>query len=325
VCKSAFNLELIKYIITTPYDETTFDCEVGYDKEKKRIYIESARVLGSRVIPEEKRNPLILSSKGFGDLFLRIIDDIKLNKISVETVIIGVGGTGTNDLGLGVCSRFGLELYDIFGKKDKIIPEFYYRIRDVKLGNPEIPFKVMVIVDVENPLLGPKGAARTFGAQKGADRGEVEVMELGFNKIINILKNKNLKRSFDYLPGAGGGLATGLHIFFNASFIKADEFIRKQLKLEEKIRDIDIIITGEGYFDMQSLCGKGAGVVINIAAEFNKEVILCCGKIEEKVKDKLGHNVDVIELVSFFDSKKDSMSNFEKGIGLASRKIISLL
>ncbi len=325
VCKSAFNLELRKYKITTPYDESAFECEVGYDKKRKRIYIESARILGLRIIPKEKRNPLILSSKGLGDLFLNIVDDISLNKINVEEVIIGVGGTGTNDLGLGVCSRFGLELFDIFGKKDRIIPEYFYRIKDITWDDPRIPFKVVVVIDVNNPLVGTKGAARTFGPQKGADRGEVEVMELGFTKLVNILKNKWLEHSFDDLSGAGGGLAAGLHIFFNASYIKADEFIRKQLKLEKNIKDIDIILTGEGNFDEQSLNGKGPGIVLKLAREYKKEIILCCGKIEKKVRVKLENNVKVIELISFFDSEADSIGNFEKGIELASREIISLL
>ncbi len=225
-CRAVLDLESLNYNITTPYDDSRFDCEAGYDRAEKKIYIESARVLGLRVIPEEKRNPLTLSSKGLGDMLAAIKEDIEKSILDVEEVVIGVGGTGTSDLGLGVCSRFGLELSDIFGKKDRIVPEYYYRIKDIKWNDTVLPFKIKTILDVRNPLLGKKGAARTFGPQKGADRGEVEVMELGFTKIVNILKNKGLDRSFDNLSGAGGGLAAGLHLFFNASSIEADNFIR---------------------------------------------------------------------------------------------------
>jgi len=324
-CKSAFGLEVLSYEITTPYDNSTFSCETGYDRQTKKIYIESARVLGLRVIPEDQRDPLKLSSKGIGDLFLKIIDDIRQNKITVDEVIIGIGGTGTNDLGLGVCSRFELELYDLFGKKDKIIPEYYYRIKELKWSAPDLPFKIKVVIDVNNPLLGRKGAARTFGPQKGADKGEVEVMELGFTKIVNLLKDKDIDRSFENLSGAGGGLAAGLYLFFNASTVEAKEFIRKELKLEEKIIDKDIILTGEGSFDGQTLNGKGAGIVLNLAVEMNKKVILCCGNITQDVKEMIGDHVDVIELSSFFGSKEESISNFEKGIELASRKTALLL
>jgi glycerate kinase len=325
VCKPAFNLQSIKYNITTPYDDSTFECEVGYDKEGGKLYIESARVLGMRIIPEDKRNPLLLSSKGLGDLFLHILQDIKLDRISVQEVIIGIGGTGTNDLGLGVCSRFGLILYDIFGSKDKVSPEYFYRIKDLDWDKPQLPFKVITVIDVENPLLGSKGATRIFAPQKGADKGEIGVLELGFNKIINLLKNKGLRYSPDELSGAGGGLAAGLHIFFNASYLKAEKFIMEQLKLSEKMKDADIIITGEGTFDEQSMHGKGAGVVLKLAEEFNKTVILCCGKAEQGAKESLGNNVILIELVSLFNSESDSLNNFDKGIELVSKRIMSLL
>ena len=277
-CKSVFDLEIIRYPISTPYNDSMFDCEVGYDRKGKKVYIESARVLGLRVIPGEKRIPLTLSSKGLGDLLLRIIEDIERENIKVDEVVIGVGGTGTSDLGLGACSRFGLELYDIFGKKDRVVPEYFYRIKDIKWTEPVLPFHIITVLDVENPLLGKKGAARTFAPQKGADRGEVEVLELGFTKIVNILKNKGLDRSFDDLSGAGGGLAAGLHMFFNASSIKADEFIMKELKLEEKMKDYDVIVTGEGSFDEQTLEGKGAGIVLQEANKRKKELCCAAGK-----------------------------------------------
>ena len=324
VCSAVFNLEMLRYNISTPYNESKFECEAGYDREARKIYIESARVLGLKVIPEDKRSPLIISSKGMGDMLAAIKNDIDKGSIQVDEVVIGVGGTGTSDLGLGVCSRFGLELYDIFGKKDRVIPEYFYRIKDIKWDEPVLPFKITTVIDVENPLLGKKGAARTFGPQKGADKGEIEVMELGFTKIVNILKNKGLKRSFDELSGAGGGLAAGLHLFFNASSIKAEKFIIEELKLEDKIKDFDIVITGEGNFDEQTLDGKGAGIVLRMASRQNKRVILCCGNVENKVKDKLGE-IDIIELTSFFDSREESIKNFEKGIELASGKIKSLL
>ncbi len=325
VCKSIFNLETLNYEITTPYDETKLSCEVGYDPEGKKIYIESARILGLRVIPQKERKPLKLSSKGMGDLFIGISEDIKSQKIDVKEVIIGVGGTGTNDLGLGVCSRYGLELYDIYGKKDIIIPEYYYRVKDLKWKRPEFAFTINVIQDVDNPLLGARGASRIFGRQKGADRGEVEVMELGFHKIINIMKKKHLNRSFDNLSGAGGGLAAGLNIFFGATSISAAEFIRKELKLDSRLEKADIIITGEGSFDNQSLSGKGAGIIVIRATKLGKRVILCCGSVENEIINNLSDNVEIIEINSFFNSRVEAIKNFEKGIEYTCNKINSLL
>jgi glycerate kinase len=325
VCKSNFDLQILNYNVSTPYDESTFSCQVGYDIKGKRIFIESAGVLGLRVIPKEKRHPLNLSSKGLGDLLLRINNDIKQNKIIADEIIIGIGGTGINDLGLGVCSRFGIELYDIFGKRDEVLPEYYYRIKNIKWNKPDLPFKIKVILDVNNPLLGKNGATRTFGLQKGANKGELMVIELGFNKIINILKNKELNKSFNNLSGAGGGLAAGLYLFFDANSVTAGEFIGNNLRLNKSIDESDIVITGEGSFDKQTLDGKGAGIVLKLATEKNKRVFLCCGKIESDVKNQLKENVEVIEFNAFFNNAEESMNNFEEGIELASKKIVSLI
>lgn len=325
VCKLVFNLRIINYEITTPFDESTFSCETGYDEKNKRIFIESARVLGLKVIPKEKRHPLSLSSKGLGDIFVKITDDVRKGKLDVKEVYIGIGGTGINDLGLGVCSRFGMELLDIYGNKDNLIPQYFYRIKDIKWEKVELPFNIKVIIDVNNPLLGRNGATRTFGLQKGADKGELGVIELGFNKIVNILKNKGLDKSYDKLSGAGGGLAAGLHLFFDAQNITASEFIGKILNLEKQIEDNNIIISGEGHFDEQTLDGKGAGIILEIASQKQKKVILCCGKIEDNVKNKLKENVKMVELISFFKSTDESIRNFEKGIELASEKIITML
>lgn len=325
VCKSMFNLRIINYEITTPYDESTFNCETGYDEKNKRMFIESAKVLGLKVIPKEKRHPLNLSSKGLGDILIKIRDDVNNGNLDVKDIYIGIGGTGTNDLGLGVCSRFGLELMDIYGKTDKVIPQYFYRIKDLKWEKPDLPFHLTVVVDVTNPLMGTKGATKTFGAQKGADKGELRVIELGFNKIINLLKNKELRKSFDNLSGAGGGLAAGLYLLFDADKITAKEFIGDFMNLEMQIDNSDVVITGEGHFDEQTLDGKGAGIILDLALQKNKKVILCCGKIEDSAKKQLNKDVETIELISFFSSTEESIQNFEKGIELAAEKILTMI
>ena len=324
-CRSVFGLKILKYKITTPFDESQFECNIGYNERTRQVFIESARILGLKVIPKEKRNPLYLSSKGIGDIFLKLIDEVERKKLAIEEVVIGVGGTGTNDLGLGVCSRFGLELYDIYGKKDKILPEYFYRVKTLKWEKSQLPFNIKNVIDVNNPLLGAKGATRIFGQQKGADKGEIEVMELGFHKILNLLKNSNLDISDKELSGAGGGLAAGLQIFFDAYVIKAHDFIINQLNLEEKIKEADIVLTGEGRFDEQTLEGKGAGIVLELATKLNKKVILCCGKVDNKVKVKLGNNIEIFEFISFFNSPEESINNFEKGVEQVCGNITSIL
>lgn len=325
VCKSHFNLEILNYKIKTPFDESTFNCEVGFDKKQRRIFIESARVLGLKVIPKEKRHPLILSSKGMGDLLIQLKNNVEEKKLIVDEIFIGIGGTGTNDLGLGMCSQLGLELFDLYDNRKQVLPEYFYRTKKIYWRSIELPFKIKIIIDVDIPLLGEMGTTKIFGPQKGLSKGEINVIELGFGKIINLLKNILLEKSFNNLFGAGGGLAAGFYLFLNSDIIFAKEFIENILCLKESLNNIDVVITGEGIYDEQSTNGKGAGIIIDLATRNFKKVILCCGQIEDEIKNKLHRGIEVVELVSLFDSTAESINNFEKGIEMACKKIATII
>ncbi len=112
VCNHHFDLEILNFGVSTPFDETKIIVPVGYKKESQTIFIESAKVLGLNLIPRELRKPGKLSSKGMGDLINAIQSKVESGKLEVKKIIVGVGGSGTNDLGIGMCSRLGLKLYD---------------------------------------------------------------------------------------------------------------------------------------------------------------------------------------------------------------------
>ena len=123
VCNYYFGGEIRTYKISTAYDETILDCPVLYIESKKEIYIESAEVLGLKKVPLTFRNPLKLSSKGLGELFLKIKQEIKQNKLNVEKVYVGIGGTATIDMGLGMMSKLGLKLIKASGEEVNVSPE----------------------------------------------------------------------------------------------------------------------------------------------------------------------------------------------------------
>lgn len=323
VCRQHLKLETLTYSISTPYDESKMDCVIGFDRNNKTIYIESANVLGLKRIPINKRHPLKLSSKGLGDLFSLIIQDINSSKISVNKAVIGIGGTGTMDMGLGVCSRFGFRMYDSYKKELEVIPENFPKVADYEWEHFNLPFKIVTIIDVNNPLFGVEGGAKVFGSQKGASRGEIKVVELGWNKLVNLFNKKKLVNLPDKLTGAGGGLEAGLEIFFNTSTLHAGDFIIESLK-STQANDVEMVITGEGAFDYQSLMGKGAGIVVSIFQEKNIPIILCCGKIDESLTEKLGMNVFPIELGKFYNSTEESIRNFEESIKLACNEIAGM-
>jgi len=317
VCNYLFNMEILTSYVSTPYDNSKIEVKYGYAKDKKQIYIESAKIIGLGRIPLNKRHPLLLNSKGLGEL----LKTISKSGLNVEKVTIGVGGTGTNDLGLGLCSVFGMELLDVSGKKLEILPDNYKDAHNIYWSKEALPFKIELILDVDNPLMGSYGASKTFAPQKGATKKEVDFLESGFNQILKLLGRKNITYPIESLSGAGGGLAAGLQLFFGAIPVKAEDFILNEIMGKIDINNFDYILTGEGAFDKQSLLKKGASIIIDQAISLDKKIFLVCGSIDFELIKKLGGKIIPIELNDFFENSADSIKNIEKGLKLAAEKI----
>ncbi len=317
VCKTLFNLEVLTASASTPYDNSKIDVKYGYDKDKKQMYIESAEIVGVDRIPLEKRHPLLLNSKGLGGLIKTICE----SGLNVEKVIIGLGGTGTNDLGLGFCSVFGMELFNHSGKKLDILPENYKDANNLFWSRPELPFKIEMILDVDNPLMGSYGATKIFARQKGATKKDIDILESGFNQILNLLKFNKINSPIESLSGAGGGLAAGLQLFFDAIPVSAESFILNEIIGKIDINEFDYILTGEGAFDKQTFLKKGASIIIDQANAWDKEIFLVCGSIDFELIKKSGNKIIPIELNSFFENSADSIKNIEIGLKLAAEKI----
>jgi len=317
VCKKKFNTRTILISIPKPYDSGTFDVSVEYSEISKTLYIESAKVLGLNIIPPDKRKPAVLNSKGLGVLLNQAANLLpELKKIS-----IGIGGTGTNDLGIGAASECGLKLLDENNAELEPLPINY--INAVKLVMPanKYKFTIEAVVDVDNRLLGEHGATRTFAGQKGASGEEIEVMEKGFENICNLLKANSIITSADNLNGAGGGLAAGLQSFFYAKLKFSRDFIFNDLGINSIHKNGNIVITGEGKFDLQTLMDKAPGVIIDYFRNSDSEVYVICGIAETEVLKKLQANVKVIEMLKYFSSAGESIKEFKTGIKKACNEI----
>lgn len=324
VCKYHFNLDILNIKASTPYDETLIDVPIGYKKDTQTIYIESAKVLGLHLIPIELRRPIELNSKGMGDLLNLIQYKSETSKLKVKKVIIGVGGTGTNDLGIGMCSQLGLKLYDDFEREINPDPINFRKVKRVKWQQKRFDFNIEVVIDVDNLLLGKNGATYVFGKQKGSTEDELIQIESGFKNLIKLFINNDLLDSTKKLSGAAGGLAAGFQIFFNSKITSSKDFILKELKLAS-FGNINVIITGEGAFDIQSFMNKAPGIIIDFFKNSSKKIIIIAGYYAPEIKGELPKNCEIIELSSFFNSKEESIKHFEKGLILASEKIKKLL
>lgn len=321
VCKYYFGGEIRKYSVSAPYDDSKFECPVLLNSDQKSIYIESAEVLGLKKVPINKRNPLLLSSKGLGELLKMINHDLINRDLRVDKIYIGIGGTATTDMGIGMLSRLGLELYDSEGKKVPVLPKYFHSIKSIYYKPVQFSFILCPVVDVPNPLFGKESGIKVFSRQKGADTRMIKLLEDYFIYIYKLFNNNKLLNFSEELSGAGGGIAAAFQMFFNSQLIQSENFIFDYLKFGSDISNVDYLITGEGSFDNQSINGKGAGAVIQKYIKEVKKVFLICGEIDKKVISKLGGNVSIIQLIDYFGSKSESIKKFEEGINKACKQI----
>lgn len=325
VCDYHFNGKILTYLISTAYDNSKFKCDVLYDVQKNEIYIESADIIGMKVIPAEKMNAILLSSKGLGELLKLIAKDCSSNRIEVNRVIIGIGGTATIDMGLGACSALGFKLFGEKNKELTVIPKNFHKVKSVEWEQLKLPFTLSCILDVNNPLFGEKGGIKIYGKQKGASKNEINIIEKGMGNILQLISKRLLIKKDLFLSGAGGGIPAGLKLFFGSKDVSAEEFILNYLKLQSKITCADMLITGEGSFDEQSFMGKGAGILVREALKLEKRIFLICGKVSEEIKMKMIENTMVIELRKFFENEEESISNYKKGIEMAAELIAKVI
>jgi glycerate kinase len=320
VCQKNFGLEILHYNIPAPYGGRIIKCPVGYSRANKNIFIESANVLGLKTIPSDKRHPLVLSSRGMGVLLNKIMKEVKKGKLKVNDITIGVGGTGTNDLGIGMLAELGMKLIDKNNSELEPLPLNFRSVKKILWNGPEFPFKINLVTDVNNPLLGTDGATFVYGRQKGLTAREIKIADAGFENIISVSKEDRIIRNIKFISGAGGGLAAGFRIFLGSKIIRSDKFIAQDLGINKRSH-ISAVITSEGRFDIQSFMNKATGIIIKKYSHTNTKIFLVCGTIDKKVISMISENVYLIELSKFFKSKADSIKYYKQGIKLACEEI----
>ena len=243
--------------------------------------IEMAKASGLEIVEKKKRNPMITTTFGTGELIRDALDH------NVKEIIIGLGGSSTNDGGSGMAQALGAKLLDqnnyqiSFGggnldKLDKIdISNLDSRLQDVK---------IILASDVTNPLIGKEGASRVFGLQKGATPEMVEKLENNLQHYAKIVK-RDLNKDVASVSGAGaaGGLGAGLMAFTTCEMRQGVDLAIEVTKLEDKIRDTDYVFTGEGGTDFQTKFGKTPYGVAKLGKKYHKPVISLAGYLGEGI------------------------------------------
>ncbi|MEP7231180.1 MAG: glycerate kinase [Ginsengibacter sp.] len=275
--------EVLKYYLHT---ETQFvktvdplgrDISASYEWSKKDLVaiIELAAASGLVILKKEERNPMITSTFGTG---LLIMDAIKRG---ANKIILGIGGSATNDAGIGILAAMGFIFLD--GENNMIPASGENLCRIEKIIPPNIlpKVKVEIACDVTNTLYGPEGAAYIFSPQKGATPEQVKKLDDGLKHFSKIIENETGK-NLSIIPGTGaaGGIAAGLIAFLNVSLIEGTELIINASCIKTFLDEADFVITGEGKLDHQSFGGKTISAITSIAQEKNIPVAAICGQLE---------------------------------------------
>ena len=255
------------------------ECEVNYllDTKRKEAVIEIAEVIGLKHLKDTQRDPYKTSTVGLGRLISFLL------KKGINHFIIGLGGSATNDCGIGMLSELGIQFTDKNGNPCKHGMDDLMKINKIDLRFINDKFKnakFTIISDVNNPLIGINGATYVYSKQKGLSESrfqEVDKSIENFANIVNTVVQQN--NIFNEGSGAAGGLGFAFMSFSNATIQSGSQFMINYLGLEEIIQDIDIVITGEGKLDKQSFMGKAPIEIARVAKKFHKKVIFLAGNI----------------------------------------------
>jgi len=272
------------------------------DGNERTAIIESSQANGMWRITKEERNPLASSTFGVGELVNAAIRE------GATKITIGIGGSATNDAGAGLASAMGIRFLGKNGALIDPIPNNFLSIESLELGNKIKLPSITVACDVDNPLLGPYGSSRVYGPQKGLSNDEIEFAENALTHLSSIADH-HFDTNFTSFAGAGaaGGLGYGLMTFCQANLVSGFDCISNTLALEKRVQGVDLVITGEGSLDSQTLAGKTPHGVSKIARKLGIPVYALAGKVEDRnllenhfngIDSILGQEITVEEAIS---------------------------
>jgi glycerate kinase len=237
--------------------------------------IETAQIIGLALLPAGKHHPFTLDTFGIGAVFTQA------GQAGTRRLYVGIGGSSTNDGGFGLARSLGWTFWDARGTELRTWTELDQLAR-LEAPVHQLSFERLIIaVDVANPLLGPEGASRVYGPQMGL-RQEADLLkaEACLSRLAEVTATR-IGRDFSRESGAGaaGGLGFGLKAFCGGIFQSGGEIFSTLSGLEQRIREADLVITAEGAMDAQTLMGKGVGVIARAAARAGKHCICLAGSV----------------------------------------------
>lgn len=314
---------IIEHTVTGPLGEQVKGF-YGLMGDGKTAIIEMAAASGLHLVPAKKRNPLLTTSFGTGELIKAVLDQ------GVEHIIVGIGGSATNDGGLGMAQALGIKMLNAQGNELGYGGGELAQLARIDMSgiDPRLAkIKLEVACDVDNPLCGLKGASHIFGPQKGATPAIVEQLDANlahYAEIINVQLGQDVKD----IPGAGaaGGLGAALLGLFNASLRPGIDIVMDAVNFTDIVSDADLVITGEGRIDSQTIHGKTPIGVARAAKKFHIPVIGIAGCLSDDCDVVYEHGIDaVFSVVPRAMALPDAFEEAAFNVQMTARNVAAIL
>ncbi len=314
---------IVRLTVTGPLGKPV-DAFYGLSGDENTAFIEMAAASGLELVPAAQRDPLITTSIGTGELIKNALDR------GVQHIIIGIGGSATNDGGAGMMQALGARLLDQHGQQigrgGGALPQL------AKIDISELDDRIQhcrfeVACDVTNPLIGDKGASAIFGPQKGATPELVQQLDKALAHYADII-HRDLDIDVLHIDGGGaaGGMGAALHAFCQADLRRGIEIVTEALGLAEQVKDADLVITGEGRIDSQTINGKVPIGVAKVAKRFNKPVIGIAGSLTADVGVVHEQGLDAVFSVLFsIGTLEDALANAAQNVRLTARNVAATI
>ena len=299
--------EHIKVIVNDPLFRP-IEASYFFKPETKTAFIEMVEASGMKLLNTTDQNCMNTSTFGTGELILDAIQK------GANKIVIGIGGSATNDCGIGMAAALGFKFLD--KSKNELRPIGMNLIKialiDKSQVNKELKnVQFKVACDVINPLYGENGAAYVYASQKGASKLEVELLDKGLRNLARIFLSQ-FKTDVQKIEGGGaaGGMGVGTKMFLNAALTSGIDLIKEMIGFDAMIKDTDWVITGEGKLDDQTLSGKTIKGVVDSSKQYNIEVAVFCGKSELNTKELKQFGISYVdEVMNYAKDFNDALTN----------------
>ena len=298
----------------------------GMLADGSKAVIEMAAASGLALVHGSSKNPLKTTSYGTGELIRDALDR------GARKIILGIGGSATNDGGTGMAQALGVVFRDADGRiiREKGAGGMLHRIESVDLSGTHPGLRraqIQVACDVDNPLTGENGASRVFAPQKGADEAMVKTLDANLKHLAAVI-DRELGVDVDPIPGAGaaGGMGAGLLVFAGAELKRGIEIICKATSIEGHLSTADLVLTGEGRVDFQTAFGKTPAGIARLAGEYRVPVVAIGGGLADDAGEVFKHGIGGLEPAIARDMSLDeALANSREYIANAAERVVRLI